>query len=32
MVYVPKNWTEVPVNGLRNGEEGLVQVKVSKIG
>ena len=30
MVYVPKNWPEVPVNDLRNGEEGLVQVKVSK--
>ena len=32
MVYVPKNWPEVPVNNLRNGEEGLVQVKVSKSG
>ena len=30
MIYVPKNWLEVPVNDLRNGEEGLVQVKVSK--
>ncbi|MEK9628530.1 MAG: molybdopterin-dependent oxidoreductase [Nitrospinota bacterium] len=30
MVYVPKNWPEVPVNDLRNGEKGLVQVKVTK--
>ena len=30
MVYIPKNWAEVPVNDLRNGEEGLVKVKVSK--
>ena len=30
MVYVPKNWPEVPVNDLRNGEQGLIQVKVSK--
>ena len=32
MVYIPKNWTEVPVNDLRNGEEGLINVKVSKAG
>lgn len=32
MVYVPKNWPEVPVNLLRNGEEGLVSVKVAKAG
>lgn len=30
MVYIPKNWTEVPVNDLRNGEKGLISVKVSK--
>ena len=30
MVYIPKNWTEVAVNDLRNGEEGLIKVKVSK--
>jgi len=30
MIYVPKNWPEVAVNDLRNGEEGLIQVKVSK--
>ncbi len=31
-VYIPKNWTEIPVNMLRNGEEGLVSVKISKAG
>jgi formylmethanofuran dehydrogenase subunit D len=30
MVYIPKNWPEVAVNDLRNGEEGLIKVKVSK--
>ena len=30
MIYVPKNWPEVAVNDLRNGEEGLIQVKLSK--
>ncbi len=30
MVYVPKNWAEVQVNLLRNGEEGLVSIKVAK--
>ena len=30
MIYVPKNWPEVAVNDLRNGEDGLIQVKVSK--
>ena len=30
MIYVPKNWPEVAINDLRNGEEGLIQVKVSK--
>ena len=32
MVYIPKNWTDVPVNDLRNGEKGLINVKVSKAG
>ncbi len=30
MVYIPQNWIDVPVNLLRNGEEGLVSIKVSK--
>ena len=30
MLYIPKNWTAVPVSALRNGEEGLVNVKISK--
>ena len=30
MVYVPKNWPAVPVNLLRNGEEGVVSIKISK--
>jgi formate dehydrogenase alpha subunit len=30
MLYIPKNWTTVPVSSLRNGEEGLVNVKISK--
>lgn len=30
MVYIPKNWPKVAVNDLRNGEEGLIKVKVSK--
>jgi formate dehydrogenase (NADP+) alpha subunit len=32
MLYIPKNWVSVPVNALRNGEEGLINVKVSKAG
>ena len=32
MLYIPKNWPEVPVHSLRNGEEGLVSIKVSKSG
>ena len=32
MLYIPKNWTTVPVNALRNGEEGLINVKISKAG
>lgn len=32
VVYIPKNWLEVPINQLRNGEEGLVSVKISKVG
>lgn len=30
MVYIPKNWVNVPVNRLRNGQEGPVSVKVAK--
>jgi formate dehydrogenase alpha subunit len=30
MVYVPKNWIEIPINMLRNGEEGPVSIKISK--
>jgi formate dehydrogenase (NADP+) alpha subunit len=30
MLYIPKNWTTVPVSTLRNGEEGLINVKISK--
>ena len=30
MVYIPQNWVEVPVHHLRNGEEGLISIKVSK--
>jgi len=32
MVYIPQNWVDVPVNLLRNGEEGLVPIKISKAG
>lgn len=32
MVYIPQNWVNVPVNLLRNGEEGLVPIKISKAG
>lgn len=32
MLYIPKNWTTVPVTALRNGEEGLINVKISKAG
>jgi formate dehydrogenase alpha subunit len=32
MIYIPQNWVNVPVNLLRNGEEGLVSIKVSKAG
>ncbi len=32
MLYIPKNWTGVPVTALRNGEEGLINVKISKSG
>jgi formate dehydrogenase alpha subunit len=31
MVYLPKNWVEVPVNMLRDGEEGPVSIKISKV-
>ena len=30
-VYIPKNWTEVAVNLLRNGGKGPVSVKVAKV-
>ena len=32
MVYVPKNWVAVQLNLLRNGEEGPVSIKISKLG
>ena len=32
MLYIPKNWINVPDNTLRNGEEGLINVKISKAG
>ncbi len=32
MVYVPKNWVSIPLNLLRNGEEGPVSIKISKVG
>jgi predicted molibdopterin-dependent oxidoreductase YjgC len=32
IVYIPKNWVDIPVNMLRNGEGGLVSVKVTKAG
>jgi formate dehydrogenase alpha subunit len=31
-VYVPKNWVAVQLNLLRNGEEGPVSIKISKLG
>ena len=31
MIYLPKNWVDVPVNMLRNGKEGPVSIKVSKV-
>ncbi|QPJ65591.1 MAG: molybdopterin-dependent oxidoreductase [Candidatus Nitrohelix vancouverensis] len=30
MVYIPKNWPEVPVNTLRNGDQNTISVKISK--
>ena len=30
VVYVPKNWVDVPVNQLRNGHQGLIPVRISK--
>jgi formate dehydrogenase (NADP+) alpha subunit len=32
VVYVPKNWVTVPVNKLRNGNRGLVPVRINKQG
>ena len=30
IVYVPKNWVDVPVNKLRNGHRGLIPVRINK--
>ncbi len=30
VVYVPKNWVDVPVNKLRNGNRGLIPVRINK--
>jgi formate dehydrogenase alpha subunit len=30
VVYVPKNWVDVPVNKLRNGHQGLIPVRINK--
>jgi len=30
-VYIPKNWPQVPINSLRNGEEGPVSVRVKRL-
>jgi predicted molibdopterin-dependent oxidoreductase YjgC len=30
VVYVPKNWVDVPVNKLRNGNQGLIPVRINK--
>jgi len=32
LVYIPKNWGDIPINLMRNGEKGLVSVKISKVG
>lgn len=32
LVYVPKNWVDVPVNKLRNGDRGLIPVRINKQG
>jgi len=32
VVYVPKNWVDVPVNKLRNGNRGLIPVRINKQG
>ena len=32
VVYVPKNWVNVPVNKLRNGHRGLIPVRINKQG
>ena len=31
-VYIPKNWEDIPINMMRNGEKGLISVKISKVG
>ena len=32
VVYVPKNWVDVPINKLRNGDPGLIPVCINKQG
>ena len=32
VVYVPKNWVDVPLNKLRNGERGHTPVRINKQG
>jgi len=32
VVYVPKNWADVPLNKLRNGTRGLIPVRINKQG
>lgn len=32
IVYVPKNWADVPLNKLRNGDRGLIPVRINKQG
>ena len=32
VVYVPKNWVNVPINKLRNGDPGLIPVRINRQG
>ncbi len=32
IVYIPKNWVDVPIQKLRNGDRGLISVRINKIG
>ena len=32
VVYMPKNWVNVPINKLRNGDPGLIPVRINKQG